>query len=633
MDRTRRLSALSWLGVVASGFTRARAEEPQAAAGPKASAGSIEPRSTFLQAGAGATPRSLQSKAREFVSALDFIGDGQSAAGDIGRALRLASAAAAGGATASRIVRLPAGTFHLDAGITLEPGVSLVGDGSGQTIIEFRGSGVALTMRNPREFGGFSLVSKAPGQSGALVRGGNGVRIRDIRCLDFDGVGFQLGIAGVTGVYFADVDYVECTNNARAGRVGFLIDGLAIPNSNANVCTNVFVKGQWHTLYNIRGNANILIGGDAEPHHASAPVSEVYRVEGIGNKILGPYVEPAGGKAPPCYFRFASASQSNRIQGAYCTFVDTSSFAKIDDRGVNNEVEINQNGFNFAASPGLHRSPQNLLPNAGFRNPGPSAVPQGWTQSGTGSAVRTSGVVRGQAYSMELKVERQQHSLAALVAVESGGAPSRQPLLSMHLGKFRGTTAAVGVWCRSNVPHLGAIKLYTGRVAVGTAKHSGSGEWEFLVASGRIEADARELGIILRTDTANAPATGVCHFSEPVLVLGNEISQAALPLALSDGDSALAGRLTWNPPVSLAMNSPAPSVAEANFFVEGNTRPTMITHFEDGRPGQEIKILASSSLTTLANGATLVTTTGANKPLVAKTVYKLIFDGRCWYEF
>jgi hypothetical protein len=49
--------------------------------------------------------------------------------------------------------------------------------------------------------------------------------------------------------------------------------------------------------------------------------------------------------------------------------------------------------------------------------------------------------------------------------------------------------------------------------------------------------------------------------------------------------------------------------------------------------GQEIKILTTTANTTLVNGATLVTTTGANKALTSGVVYKLIYDGTKWWEF
>jgi hypothetical protein len=622
----RRFGALAWLaGWTAAGS--ARAQDARSVGAPASAA------TPFLQAGAGAVPRMTEAKLRETLNLQDFAGDSLQPGAEISDALRMASAAAAGGATRSKTIRVPAGRYRLDRPVVLDTGVSLVADGSKQTIIEFYGVGIAITVREAREISGFTLRSHVGGQSGVLVRVGSGPIVRDVRCLEFDGTGLQLGLAGAGGVYFATVDFVECTNDDRTGRVGFLIDGLALPNSNANVCSNVFVKGRWETLYDIRGNANVLIGGDAEPHLAGAGLGEIYRIEGIGNKVLGPYIEPARGVFPGCYFRFTARAESNRVSGVYCTAVDTSSYAKIEDLGANNDVEFNQNGMNFPASPGVHRNVQNILPNAGFHGLRDDGMPHGWVQGGSGHAERSTAPTRGQRYCMSVTVRGQHHSLMAYVCTDHPEAPTRLPLQLVPVGKLRGQTVAVGVWCHSNIAGLGAIKLYDGINAVGTARHSGSGAWEFLVASGRIPTNSVEVGIQLRTDTNNAAASGQCQFSEPVFVIGTEIARAALSRPLTDGDSALSGRLTWNPPIRLGLNSATPDVADGNFFLEANTLPTTITDFTGGRAGQEIKLLATSDHTVLAHGGHIVTLSAANRSLAPDAICKLIHSGSRWYEF
>lgn len=96
---------------------------------------------------------------------------------------------------------------------------------------------------------------------------------------------------------------------------------------------------------------------------------------------------------------------------------------------------------------------------------------------------------------------------------------------------------------------------------------------------------------------------------------------------------------------TLTANSTTPSVSTASgtgqVYKTANTNPTSITNFTNPVDGQIIYILAldgavgAASNTTLVNGATLRTTTGANKNLTNGVVYKLIYDltGTVWVEF
>jgi hypothetical protein len=525
---------------------------------------------------------------------------------------------------------VPAGAYRISSSLLARGPVKIVGDGSGSTSLLFYGNGWALDCSSPTEVVGLTIRSGAPNQSGVLIRGGVGPQVRDIVLVDFDAIGFQLGVAGMAGVYFADINYLQLRSAERAGRTALLVDGGHVPNSNANLLRNVFTKGRWATHYDIRGNANILIGGDAEPDHTATPISEVYHIRGNGNKIIGPYVEPTGRTMPPVFFRFDSSAQGNRIEQVHWTATDHSTYSKIVDLGTNNEVAVNQNGFNFTPSSGRNVSYQNLIPNAGFWNLKQDGMPVGWRKApGAGRVARDEEQVRGARYSMKFECDSNHAGLEATVAASD----SRRELQSVPVGKFRSRTVTVGVWCWSLTPDFGAIKLVAGGPAVGACTHSGSGSWEFLVASVRAEATAPEVMIILRSHKDNTPATGVCYFSEPILVIGNEIPQSSMPRPLDDGDAAIAGRLTWNPPAALASNSSAPAVDEGNFFREANTAPTTIVDFPNGRAGQEIKILASSRNTVVANSAAIRTTTGADRVLYPDTLYKFIYDGKKWYEF
>jgi hypothetical protein len=549
---------------------------------------------------------------------------------DVAAALSDALAAAAVHPWA-RTVYVPKGTYRLAEPIRSVAGVCLLGAGSSQTIFNFYGKGLAMEVANAKECGGFSIVSKAPGQSGFQLTGGVGVKVNDIVIRDFDGTGFQVGKAGVAGVYFADINYIECTNLSRAGSAGFLIDGLSRVNSNANICSNVFVKGRWRALYHLKGNANVLLGGDAEPHVATPKDSECYVFAGTGNRVINPYVEPVGGVIPAVFFRFAPEAHSNRVTSVYWSASDYSSYSKIADEGTNNEVEVNQTNFNFPSSPGKNVNHQNLLPNSGFFNARPDGLPVGWTRSGTGLISRESGRVRGTPYSMKLDVHGSAVALQCAVASASASAAASLQLQAVQ--KFAGRTISVGVWCWSSDPGLGAIKVSAGGAAVGQSPHSGSSSWEFLTASTRVDPSVGEVTIQLRTDKDNRPRTGACYFSEPVIVIGNELPQQPEARALGDGDAAMAGRFTWSPPQTLLVNSATPSVADGNVFTEANTNPITITNFVGARSGQEIKILTTSANTTVKHGATIATTTGEDTRLRADAVYKFLYNGAKWYEF
>jgi hypothetical protein len=579
---------------------------------------------------------SREAPDRRTVCVLDFMEPSQVAGAqagtfDVTPALKAALAHVLGHPY-TKTLYVPRGIYKITEPIMAGPKVSVVGAGSGETIFQYFGTGFALVCSNPRECGGFSLVSNAAGQSGFQMRAGVGPIIRDLVIRDFDGVGFQLGDAEAAGgVYFANINYVQCTNERRTGRVGFLLDGRGRVNSNANVCVNVFVKGRWAIHFHVRGNTNILVGGDSEPHSTSPTETECYRFEGIGNRVISPYIEPIGGIFPAVVFRFTATAHSNRVSSVFWGSSNYATYSKIVDLGTNNDVEVGQIGPNYPSSPGKKANSQNLLRNAGFFNLGSDGLPVGWEKTGSGTVVRDQLRTRGSAFSMRLEVSGSAVTLQSVVAANQVRAGSS--MRTESLAKFAKATVSVGVWCWSNQPGLGTVALSTGAPSVGSHPHSGSSAWEFLTASRRVDENSTAVVIQLRTDKDNARRTGVCYFSEPVVTIGNEIPQYPEPRPLADGDAAMAGRLTWSPPQQLALNSSTPSVAEGNLFTEANTEPTKITNLLHARSGQEIKILTTSSHTTLRNTAEIATTTGADKQLGANTVYKLIYSGTKWYEF
>jgi hypothetical protein len=63
---------------------------------------------------------------------------------------------------------------------------------------------------------------------------------------------------------------------------------------------------------------------------------------------------------------------------------------------------------------------------------------------------------------------------------------------------------------------------------------------------------------------------------------------------------------------------------------EENTGATTISMFDDGRAGQEIVILFTSSNTTITDGGNIKLSAAFTS--TANDVMKLIFDGTDWYE-
>lgn len=505
-----------------------------------------------------------------------------------------------------------------------------LGAGENRVFLDYYGTGLAFSSDAPQEDRGFTLRSKADGQSGYRSPGGIGSKISNIQCIDFDTVSFGLGYAGASGVYFADVNHIHCENATREGGDGFIIDGGVLPNSNCNVVRNLFVKGKFDRFVVINGNANVLIGGNCEPNNSSYAPTAVVQMNGIGNKWFKPYVEPVGATVPDVMFGFGSGSRNNVIEDVYWPGNSRNASFRISDLGVGNEVQIAPNGENFTQSPPRNASFTNLMPNSGFRAVKADGMPVGWTKSGTGTISVDTTTVRGEGRSLKLESAASAVTANCFIATNIPG--TRLPLKHFPIGKLRGRTMTVGAWCWSETAGLGAIKLSTGSVTYGSENHSGSGEWEFLSLQTRIEDTATEVSFQLRTDANNVATTGACYFSEPMVVVGREIP-VSMPHPLDDGDAAMAGRLTWNPPITLTVDNATPSVADGNAFLEANTVATTVTNFTGAREGQEIKILTTSANTVLKNNTTIATTTGADKALSSGVIYKLIYLNSKWREF
>jgi hypothetical protein len=75
-----------------------------------------------------------------------------------------------------------------------------------------------------------------------------------------------------------------------------------------------------------------------------------------------------------------------------------------------------------------------------------------------------------------------------------------------------------------------------------------------------------------------------------------------------------------------------PDVSNYLNFRAVNTGSTSITTFDGGVSGQRITVQCSNANTTFVNGATLKTTTAANKVSVASAIYEFVLLNTVWYE-
>ena len=545
-------------------------------------------------------------------------------------------------ATGGNKVYLPRGTYLLNS--TAVVAGSLVGDGSDCVTINFKGTGWSIIATNGLEYGGFRLVSGGAEQSGFLLRGGVGPNIRDIITENFDMNGVQLGQAGAggAGVYLGTIDRIQCINSTNTGNgVGFCIDGLSLPNSNSNHVSNVFVKGKWKTLYSIRGNANSLYGCDAEPNNSGTfgGVTSVVEIRGTGNRWENLYLEPVGGTLPVNLFNLPTGSRNNKVIGIYAPSAGGTPYALITDAGTGNEVDFAPTGPNFTQSVGVPRSSTNLIPNADFININASkGMPVGWSKSvtGTSTVMRSTELLRGGPYSLRFECSGDGRATAScFIATNIPG--TRGVLRHIRRDKLVGKTVTYGAWCYSTTPGFGAIKISDGATSYGSSRHSGGGDWEFLSVQVSIPNGPTEVAVELRSDVNNLNSTGICYFTEPVLVFGTDVPQVPAPAPLTDGEAVMAGRFIGSPWQTFTPNASAPSILEGNFFKTANNSATTISNFSDvpTAGAQIIYLRAGDANTTIANNSNIMTLSGSNKLLTNGAIYKFVWDASAakWIEF
>lgn len=354
-------------------------------------------------------------------------------------------------------------------------------------------------------------------------------------------------------------------------------------------------------------------------------------------------------------------SSGNKIDGTnWATSLYTNTAAHIQDLGTSNEVIVSRIN-NFSPSPmGEKFSTRNLAPNSEFIHVyadaarGNLLVPSGYmitqyTAGVTMTRVSTS-TPSGKGYALEVFVPeggRFEIRFVPTYANLSGWGNGPQ---AIPIDVLKNKTITCGAFIKSSVKGLGAAQFIPGSSSyVGICAHTGSGEWQQCLMTGRVlnsPTAPQAIALVIANDSALIAATaaksGTFWISEPVFMFGAHAPDVHQPLLLDDVEAAVTGRLILNAPQSLldsarSNNSATPSVAEFNTFTEAYSSTVNITKFLNGRPGQEITIFTTSdNVTFVHNGAatadTIYTRSGANILAAANRAYKFVSNGVKWFE-
>ena len=255
------------------------------------------------------------------------------------------------------------------------------------------------------------------------------------------------------------------------------------------------------------------------------------------------------------------------------------------------------------------------------------ASPEGFAILG-GSWTRDNSVVYGNTpYSMTSTAAASSFNLAYFIYSTNASYNSYNLLTPAEMA---GKTLRVSCWVKSSVAGLGCVQAYADG-SYGQSVHSGSGNWELLIASVLITGTETSIGAYLR-NAASGNSTGQAYFCQPFITLGPDIYYNQ-PRPLLETKAVMAGAFSNAQFVAFADAAATPSVADGNCFTVSNTGATTITNFTNGLNGQVIYLNTTTGNTTLKNNSTIKTTTGADKVLATDSLYKLLYNGTKWYEF
>ena len=257
---------------------------------------------------------------------------------------------------------------------------------------------------------------------------------------------------------------------------GLINDG-GTPSANANCYYNVVVNGKFQTMIYIDGVNNTLQKGDVDP--IDSYTNTAYQINGLCNIVKEMYNEVY---APNKFVWFDTQSFACKVQDFTISNNNQPTMRNIVDNGWMNQCDLKPRGYNYEQYVKFG-SFQNLVKNADFRIINTAAPlgssPQAWPIIG-GTWSRTSGTVYGSSpYSMTATAAASAFNLGYFVYSTNGNYMSYNLFTPAQMA---GKTLRVSCWVKSSVADLGCVQAYADG-SYGQSAHSGSGNWELLIAS------------------------------------------------------------------------------------------------------------------------------------------------------
>jgi hypothetical protein len=426
----------------------------------------------------------------------------------------------------------------------------LYGQNGNKTILRFRHSNgdFAIKVETRQRGGGvdsFFMDAAVDGLKGLNMRGTILAKAEQLYINNFTEIALQLGdTPGWGGMYWSEISKVRIDmSSSKNGVTGLLIDGGSIPGSNANSLNDVVIGGNFQRPLHIKGVGNQIKGGTIELFRGNENVVSMIYIEGSGNKIDGMYVEPVAGPPPATLVEFGPAASGNSVE-IWPQYVPTHNVsASIIDNGSHNKVKLRRPGANFKIGPEAEPS-HNLLMNSAFRAWRDAENPAGWLFGTVGRISRVAPESAGGPAILRMTLESNHATIQSFVTDYFTATSGALPLDVRYL---RGKPVIVGVWCRTSVPGAGGVKFGTGSGSVsfvGGDRHSGSGNWELLLAHGNVGAEHDRVGMELRSHTTNAAITGTVDFRDPFFIIGSDVSFFS-PKPLTDTGGKMFGDLEF----------------------------------------------------------------------------------------
>jgi len=210
----------------------------------------------YINSGSGATARTVQARLRDMISVKDFgaVGDGTTndvtaiQAAITAAAARPSSGSIAGlGGISGATVYFPSGVYRINSGITIPDGVKLLGSGERATVINYYGSGAAVSNPTPgTRIGKIGIMEMTIADKGTGTIG-----------LDLNSVSYS----EFTSLWIDGFDTAVKINSPTSG--------WSVYNRFYNVTANTCTTGYWltgtssnaHTFYSCRYNTDTVNSG------------------------------------------------------------------------------------------------------------------------------------------------------------------------------------------------------------------------------------------------------------------------------------------------------------------------------------------------------------------------------------